>query len=146
MRIRPISSEEQRNCNEVAASAHVDRGQWFNVIVILIINFYCIFVGLISVKNPKSNESEPPKDFFFDAVGINNIAIIRIVSMSIHCKCNIRFSTIKWHKNIYMMFVRTAWLIVVLMATMARFSPMAKQVLERHTQWKEGKTNVYFFK
>lgn len=35
---------------------------------------YCFFTlciqnsGLISVRNPKANESEPPKDFFFDAV------------------------------------------------------------------------------
>eukprot|EP00981_Chlorochromonas_danica_P013799 scaffold6861_cov248-Ochromonas_danica.AAC.2 len=49
VRIRPMSSEEQRNGNLVAAEAYSDR-------------------GLISIKNPKSGESEPSKDFFFDAV------------------------------------------------------------------------------
>jgi hypothetical protein len=29
--------------------------------------------GLISVKNPKANESEPPKDFFFDSVFAANV-------------------------------------------------------------------------
>ena len=49
VRIRPMSSEEERNGNLMAAEALPDR-------------------GLISVRNPKANESEPPKDFFFDAV------------------------------------------------------------------------------
>jgi kinesin family protein 3/17 len=44
-----MSGEEERNGNLIAAEALTDR-------------------GLISVKNPKANESEPPKDFFFDAV------------------------------------------------------------------------------
>ncbi|KAJ1401105.1 P-loop containing nucleoside triphosphate hydrolase protein [Ochromonadaceae sp. CCMP2298] len=49
VRIRPLFGEEIRNGNLVVATAYPDRGQ-------------------ISVKNPKANDSEPPKDFFFDAV------------------------------------------------------------------------------
>ncbi|KAJ1426240.1 kinesin-like protein, partial [Ochromonadaceae sp. CCMP2298] len=49
VRIRPLFGEEIRNGNQVVAVAYPERGQ-------------------ISVKNPKANDSEPPKDFFFDAV------------------------------------------------------------------------------
>jgi hypothetical protein len=49
VRIRPLFGEEIRNGNLVVATCYPDRGQ-------------------ISVKNPKANDSEPPKDFFFDAV------------------------------------------------------------------------------
>jgi len=44
-----MSGEENRNGNQVAAEAFPDR-------------------GLITVKNPKSNDREPPKNFTFDAV------------------------------------------------------------------------------
>ena len=54
VRIRPISAEEERNGNVVAAEAFPDR-------------------GLISVKNPKANDSEPPKNFTFDAVFAANV-------------------------------------------------------------------------
>jgi len=49
VRIRPLFGTEIRDGNLVAATAYADRGQ-------------------ISVKNPKADDSEPPKDFFFDAV------------------------------------------------------------------------------
>ncbi|CAM9163815.1 unnamed protein product [Ectocarpus fasciculatus] len=49
VRIRPMSSEEERNGNQVSAEAHPDR-------------------GMISVRNPKSDDREPPKTFSFDAV------------------------------------------------------------------------------
>eukprot|EP01032_Pedospumella_encystans_P009269 gene9269-10927_t len=49
VRIRPLFGEEIRNGNLVAATAYPERGQ-------------------ITVRNPKANDSEPPKDFFFDAV------------------------------------------------------------------------------
>mmetsp|Transcript_31214 Transcript_31214/g.62040 ORF Transcript_31214/g.62040 Transcript_31214/m.62040 type:complete len:532 (+) Transcript_31214:131-1726(+) len=49
VRIRPLFGTEIQNGNLIAATAYPDRGQ-------------------ISVKNPKANDSEPPKDFFFDAV------------------------------------------------------------------------------
>ena len=54
VRIRPISADEERNGNVVAAEAFSDR-------------------GLISVKNPKANDSEPPKNFTFDAVFPANV-------------------------------------------------------------------------
>jgi kinesin family protein 3/17 len=54
VRIRPISAEEERNGNVVAAEAFPDR-------------------GLIAVKNPKANDSEPPKNFTFDAVFAANV-------------------------------------------------------------------------
>ena len=54
VRIRPISAEEERKGNVVAAEAFPDR-------------------GLISVKNPKANDSEPPKNFTFDAVFAANV-------------------------------------------------------------------------
>lgn len=49
VRIRPLFGEEIRNGNMVVATAYPERGQ-------------------ITVRNPKANDSEPPKDFFFDAV------------------------------------------------------------------------------
>ncbi len=67
VRIRPMSSEEQRNGNLMLA----------NIFIVAFISYFPMWYraadaypdrGLISLKNPKSNESEPPKDFFFDAV------------------------------------------------------------------------------
>jgi len=49
VRIRPISSEEQRNGNKVCAEAFQDR-------------------GLIVVKSPDNDELDQAKNFFFDAV------------------------------------------------------------------------------
>ena len=49
VRIRPLSSQETRDGNSVAASADPDR-------------------GLISLKNPRADDREPPKNFSFDAV------------------------------------------------------------------------------
>ena len=49
VRIRPISQNEERDGHLVAAKAFPER-------------------SLISVKNPKANESEPSKEFVFDAV------------------------------------------------------------------------------
>ena len=54
VRIRPMSSEEERNGNVAAALAFPD-------------------TGLITVRNPKSNESEPQKEFYFDAVYNDNV-------------------------------------------------------------------------
>ena len=49
VRVRPLSSQEIRDGNSVAASADPDR-------------------GLISLKNPRADDREPPKNFSFDAV------------------------------------------------------------------------------
>ena len=54
VRIRPMSAEEERNGNLVATEAFPDR-------------------GLIVVRNPKSGDSEPPKNFTFDAVFAANV-------------------------------------------------------------------------
>lgn len=49
VRVRPMSSEEVRQGHTIAAETDTNR-------------------GLISLRNPKASDSEPPKDFFFDAV------------------------------------------------------------------------------
>eukprot|EP01041_Mallomonas_annulata_P002751 gene2751-5419_t len=49
VRIRPMNGQETRDGNLVAAEAFSDR-------------------GLIVVRNPRADESEPPKNFSFDAV------------------------------------------------------------------------------
>jgi kinesin family protein 3/17 len=49
VRIRPLSSKEKQDGHEAVAEAFEDR-------------------GLITVRNPKSDSSEPPKSFTFDAV------------------------------------------------------------------------------
>ena len=54
VRIRPISGEEERNGNLIATEAFPDR-------------------GLIVMKNPKAGDSEPPKNFTFDAVFAANV-------------------------------------------------------------------------
>ena len=54
VRIRPISGEEERNGNIIATEAFPDR-------------------GLIVMKNPKAGDSEPPKNFTFDAVFAANV-------------------------------------------------------------------------
>ena len=54
VRIRPISAEEERNGNLIATEAFPDR-------------------GLIVVKNPKAGDSDPPKNFTFDAVFAANV-------------------------------------------------------------------------
>jgi kinesin family protein 3/17 len=49
VRIRPMSGEETRNGNSIAAEAFPEK-------------------GLIVMKNPKVDDREPPKTFTFDAV------------------------------------------------------------------------------
>mmetsp|Transcript_23582 Transcript_23582/g.22728 ORF Transcript_23582/g.22728 Transcript_23582/m.22728 type:complete len:780 (-) Transcript_23582:114-2453(-) len=54
VRIRPMSAEEERNGNLIAAEAFPDR-------------------GLIVVRNPKASDSEPPKNFSFDSVFASSV-------------------------------------------------------------------------
>ena len=73
VRIRPPSSEEIRNGNEMYDRKNCnDFGDRvvFDIFLFLICSATEAFPdrGLIVVKNPKANESEPPKNFTFDAV------------------------------------------------------------------------------
>jgi hypothetical protein len=54
VRVRPLSSEEIRNGNKVSAEADQSR-------------------GLISLKNPRSDDREPPKNFTFDATFAHDV-------------------------------------------------------------------------
>ena len=54
VRVRPLSSGEIRNGNKVAAEADQSR-------------------GLITLKNPRADDREPPKNFSFDAVFAHDV-------------------------------------------------------------------------
>ena len=54
VRVRPLSSEEIRNGNKVAAEADQSR-------------------GIITLKNPRADDRDPPKNFSFDAVFAHDV-------------------------------------------------------------------------
>ena len=57
VRIRPLSSKERQDGRQIATTADHER-------------------GTISVRNPKADSSEPPKNFTFDSVfGPNTVQI-----------------------------------------------------------------------